>query len=63
MRSGKLTTDLNLPAIDPEHDRFMICGSPSMLKETCQILEDLGFREARNGNAGHYVIERAFVEQ
>jgi ferredoxin--NADP+ reductase len=41
----------------------MLCGSPSMLKETCRILDDYGFQEVRHGNAGHYVIERAFVEQ
>ncbi len=60
--SGRLTRDLALPEIAPEHDRFMICGSPSMLKDTCQILDERGFKEARNGNPGHYVIERAFVE-
>lgn len=60
--SGRLTRDLGLAEIDPEHDRFMICGSPSMLKDTCKILDERGFTEARRGNAGHYVIERAFVE-
>ena len=63
MVSGKLTDDLGLPALNPETDRFMLCGSPSMLKDTCAILDDLGFSEARHGNAGHYVIERAFVEK
>lgn len=63
MESGKLTSDLGLPAFDLENDRFMVCGSPSMLKDTCRILDDLGFKEARQGNLGHYVIERAFVEQ
>ncbi|MFK7974970.1 MAG: ferredoxin--NADP reductase, partial [Halioglobus sp.] len=41
---------------------FMLCGSPSMLKEFCAILDQRGFSEARQGNVGHYVIERAFVE-
>ena len=63
MVSGKLTDDLGLPALNPETDRFMLCGSPSMLKDTCAILDGLGFSEARHGNAGHYVIERAFVEK
>ncbi|MFT7560685.1 MAG: ferredoxin--NADP+ reductase [Flavobacteriales bacterium] len=62
MRSGKLTEDLGLSDFSLEHDRFMICGGPSMLKETCEILDSLGFSEARNGELGHYVIERAFVE-
>lgn len=63
LESGKLTRDLGLPEIDPEHDRFMICGSPSMLKDTCGILDARGFKESRGGRPGHYVIERAFVEQ
>jgi len=62
MESGKLAQDIGLPEFDLENDRFMICGSPSMLKDTCRILDDMGFKEARHGNAGHYVIERAFVE-
>ena len=40
----------------------MICGSPSMLKDICPLLESRGLREARHGEAAHYVIERAFVE-
>lgn len=61
--SGKLEADLGLPKISLENDRFMICGSPSMLKDTCKILDDKGFKEVRHGDQGHYVIERAFVEQ
>jgi ferredoxin--NADP+ reductase len=62
LETGKLTSDIGLPDLDLENDRFMICGSPSMLKDTCRILDNMGFTEARQGNAGHYVIERAFVE-
>lgn len=62
LESGKLASDLDLPAINPENDRFMICGSPAMLKDTCKILDEFGFNEARGGKLGHYVIERAFVE-
>ena len=63
MESGKLTQTLGLADFDLENDRFMVCGSPSMLKDTCRILDSMGFREARAGDLGHYVIERAFVEQ
>ncbi len=63
IKTGKLNEDLKLPAMDIEKDRFMICGSPSMLKETCQILDDMGFREGTRKEQGHYAIERAFVEQ
>jgi ferredoxin--NADP+ reductase len=60
--SGRMTSDLGLPFPSQDNDRFMLCGSPSMLKDTCSILSGMGFHEARNGNQGHYVIERAFVE-
>lgn len=63
LESGKLPQDLGLPEINVDHDRFMICGSPSMLKDACQILDQRGLKEVRHGDAGHYVIERAFVEQ
>ncbi len=63
LTSGKLTADLGIEDLNIETDRFMICGGPAMLKEFCEILDDLGYQEARRGNQGHYVIERAFVEK
>lgn len=63
MEKGKLTRDLGLADFDLENDRFMVCGSPAMLKDTCAILDRMGFQEARQGHQGHYVIERAFVEK
>lgn len=63
MTSGRLFRDIELPELNIEHDRFMICGSPSMLKDTAEILEAKGFKESRHGKQGHYVIERAFVEK
>jgi len=63
MVSGKLFTDIGLPQFDLEKDRFMVCGSPSMLKDTCAILDKAGFVEAKKSQQGQYVIERAFVEQ
>ena len=62
LRIGKLAADIGLEPINPEVDRFMICGSPSMLKEICVMLDGRGFQEARQGRAAHYVVERAFVE-
>ncbi len=62
LRIGKLPADVGLNPIDPELDRFMICGGPSMLKEICALLDSRGFRESRHGKQAHYVIERAFVE-
>ncbi|MEO1576541.1 MAG: ferredoxin--NADP reductase, partial [Pseudomonadota bacterium] len=62
--SGKLAEDLGINPINPTTDRAMICGSPAMLKDTAQILDDLGFRASKRiGDPADYVIERAFVEQ
>ncbi len=64
LTSGKLCADLGLPQINPTTDRAMICGSPAMLKDTSQILDDLGFKISPHiGAPGDYVIERAFVEK
>lgn len=62
--SGKLFADVGLPPLDPAHDRAMICGSPSMLADTCALLNARGLKVSpRIGVAGDYVIERAFVEK
>jgi ferredoxin/flavodoxin---NADP+ reductase len=63
LQSGKLAADVGLPALDPEHDRVMICGNPSMLSELTALLESRGFREGSSHESGAYVIERAFVER
>lgn len=63
MASGVLPGSFGLPDINPETDRFMVCGSPAMLKDTCAWLDERGFTESRHGHQAHYVIERAFVEK
>ncbi|TVS16941.1 MAG: ferredoxin--NADP reductase [Gammaproteobacteria bacterium] len=63
IESGKLFEDLGMPALSVEDDRFMLCGSPAMLDDTVTLLENVGMREYRAGEAGHFVIERAFVER
>jgi ferredoxin--NADP+ reductase len=63
LASGKLPGDLGLPPIAPAAGRFMVCGSPAMLRDVCALLDARGFRESRHGEAAHYVIERAFVER
>lgn len=64
MRSGKLFADIGLPPINPQDDRAMICGSPSMLDETCEVLDSFGLKVSpRMGDPGDYLIERAFVEK
>jgi ferredoxin--NADP+ reductase len=61
--TGKLCADVGLPDLNPEHDRVMICGNPSMLGELVSWLEARGFREGKSHEAAHYTIERAFVER
>lgn len=64
IESGKIFTDLGLPPLNPETDRVMICGSPAMLVDSCELLNKRGFTiSPRIGEAGDYVIERAFVEK
>ena len=62
--NGKLCRDIGFPQIDPDSDRAMICGGPAMLKDMRAVLDDAGFTISTGiGQAGDYVIERAFVEK
>jgi ferredoxin--NADP+ reductase len=63
MTSTKLFRDIGLPTPNLEDDRFMMCGSPSMLSQLTDILTSHGFKESREGIQGHFVVERAFVEK
>jgi ferredoxin/flavodoxin---NADP+ reductase len=64
IEAGKLFRDLGLPVFEPQHDRVMLCGSPSMLADMCLLLNSRGFKISRSiGEPGDYVIERAFVER
>ena len=73
VRQGRLTTLLGddallekegLTPLNPETDRMMICGSPSMLSDTCALLDKKGFVVSPSqGVQGDYVFERAFVER
>jgi ferredoxin/flavodoxin---NADP+ reductase len=62
MTNGKLHSDVGLPPISKEDDRFMLCGSPAMLGDIRAILKDTAFVEGNHGAPGHYVVEKAFVE-
>jgi ferredoxin--NADP+ reductase len=63
LESARLTHDIGLPAIDARHDRFMLCGSPQMLRDTRAVLGKLGLGEGNMSQPGHYVVERAFVDK
>lgn len=61
--SGKLFTDLDLPPLDKEDDRVMLCGSPQLLDDMRIILKEKGFEEGSTTEPGDFVIEKAFVEK
>jgi ferredoxin--NADP+ reductase len=62
--SNRMTDDLGLPPLNPDTDRAMICGSPSMNRDTAALLDERGFVVSPGiGEQGDYVIERAFVER
>ena len=64
VESGRMAHDLGLPQLNPQTDRAMICGGPSMLADIRVILDKLGFTISPGiGEPGDYVIERAFVEK
>jgi ferredoxin/flavodoxin---NADP+ reductase len=64
INSGKLFHDIGLPSFTPDDDRAMLCGSPSMLSDTRELLDARGFQVSPHiGTPGHYVFERAFVEK
>ncbi|HSW05648.1 ferredoxin--NADP reductase [Aquabacterium sp.] len=62
LETGRLTHDLDLPPLDREHDRVMLCGSQE-LKDTRALLDKHGFTEGNMSRPGHHVIERAFVDK
>ena len=64
VESGQIYEDIGLPPLNPQIDRAMLCGSPAMLKDVSQMLDQRDFKiSPRIGEPGDYVIERAFVEK
>ncbi|HEY9043113.1 MAG TPA: ferredoxin--NADP reductase [Rheinheimera sp.] len=61
--SGKLLQGIGMPALNPEHDRFMLCGNDAMLQQLMGMLDQRGFVKANSRTMGHYVIEQAFIEK
>jgi ferredoxin/flavodoxin---NADP+ reductase len=61
--SGQLFRDVDLPSLETEQDRVMLCGSPQMLKDMRIVLEERGFIEGSVSEPGTFVVEKAFVER
>lgn len=61
--SGKLSTDIELPELEPQHDRVMICGSPALVRDASELLVARGFVEGDHGEPAQFVVEKAFAER
>jgi ferredoxin--NADP+ reductase len=61
LSSGKVFADLNLPPMNPEEDRAMVCGSLAFNIDVKAILEGFGLREGANSDPKEFVVEKAFV--
>ena len=63
IETGKLFQDVGLPMLDKATDRVMLCGSPEMMVQLRHMMEARGFEEGSNGEAGDFVLEKAFAER
>ncbi len=63
IENGKLSSDLGFPAMNPDSDRFMLCGSEAMLKDLKKMLEERNFKEGSLEEPGQFVVEKAFAER
>jgi ferredoxin/flavodoxin---NADP+ reductase len=62
LETQKIATDCDIEVAN-EQDRFMLCGSPEMLRDTRQVFDEWGLAEGNMSRPGHFVIERAFVDK
>ncbi|MEL7153853.1 MAG: ferredoxin--NADP reductase, partial [Pseudomonadota bacterium] len=62
IEDNSLFDDLEVPPLDPETDRAMICGSMDMLRDVKALCEKGGLVEGSNAAPGTFVVERAFVD-
>lgn len=63
MENGKLFSDIGLPPMNREDDRFMMCGSPQMIADVATLLKGRDYTEGNHGEQGQFVIEKAFAER
>lgn len=61
--SGKLFTDIELPELEPQHDRVMICGSPALVRDAHELLIARDFVEGNRGEPAQFLVEKAFAER
>jgi len=61
IENGELFSDLGVPALNPETDRAMVCGSLAFNLDIKALMEKAGLHEGANSEPGQFVIEKAFV--
>lgn len=61
LRSGEIFEDLDVPPMNSETDRAMVCGSMGLNTDLKEIFEGFGLEEGANSDPKHYVVEKAFV--
>jgi ferredoxin--NADP+ reductase len=58
MDDGVIYQELGIPALNPETDRVMICGSMEMLEDCKARCEQAGLTEGSNARPAEFVIEK-----
>ena len=61
IENRELFADLGVPALNPETDRAMVCGSLAFNLDIKALMEQSGLHEGANSEPGQFVIEKAFV--
>jgi ferredoxin--NADP+ reductase len=63
MRSGEAFADLDVPPLNPDTDRAMICGNLAFNLELKDLFENTyGLEEGANSKPMHFVVEKAFLD-
>ncbi|MDX2319346.1 MAG: ferredoxin--NADP reductase, partial [Moritella sp.] len=56
LQTGELVTAAGI-ALSPKSSFFYLCGNPSMVKDTCEVLHQLGYQKHLRRSAGHFSSE------
>jgi len=56
LQTGELITAAGI-SLTPERSFFYLCGNPSMVKDTSEVLKQLGYQKHSRRNSGHFSSE------
>lgn len=62
LTDGTIENKFNLPPLNPDTDRLMVCGSIGLNNDIKEICNTAGLIEGSNSSPSHYVVEKAFVD-